>query len=201
MRLECVRNNDCLKWCPKCESILEYSNFRKNKNRKDGLNGWCKRCCTNYQKIERERGLVQRELRYRNSIKGKKTLQKATEKYRKTEKYKISWKKTNKKNKLSNSISARMRQSLHGCKYNRHWESLVNYTLEDLKSHLEKQFKPGMNWKNHGRDGWHIDHIKPIDLFNITDYRCDDFTECWSLGNLQPLWAKDNMKKGNKYEI
>lgn len=27
---------------------------------------------------------------------------------------------------------------------------------------------------------------------------CDDFKECWKLTNLQPLWAIDNLKKGNK---
>jgi len=94
-----------------------------------------------------------------------------------------------------------MRQSLHGCKYNRHWEDLVGYTLQELKEHLEKQFKPGMTWDNHGMYGWHIDHIRPISSYNITDYECDDFKECWSLNNLQPLWAKENIIKGNKYEI
>ena len=78
---------------------------------------------------------------------------------------------------------------------------MVEYTLKDLKEHLESKFIDGMSWKNHGRFGWHIDHIRPIDSFNITDYDCNDFKECWSLNNLQPLWAKENLEKSNKYEI
>ena len=49
---------------------------------------------------------------------------------------------------------------------------------------------------NYGK--WHIDHIKPISSFNINGINSDDFKKCWSLNNLQPLWAKDNLQKGNK---
>lgn len=83
-----------------------------------------------------------------------------------------------------------------GGKKRRGWESLVGYTLEDLRCHLERLFLPGMTWQNMGH--WHIDHVRPVSSFNITN--CDDlaFRECWSLSNLQPLWAVDNLKKYNK---
>ena len=80
----------------------------------------------------------------------------------------------------------------------RHWEGLVDYTLDDLIQHLEKQFQVGMNWANHGRYGWHIDHIKPKASFSFTSSDDIEFRQCWALDNLQPLWAEDNLRKGSK---
>lgn len=63
------------------------------------------------------------------------------------------------------------------------------------RRHIEKQFKQGMHWNNHGTV-WHIDHIIPISKFDLTDpvqrKRANHFT------NLQPLYAAENMKKGNR---
>ena len=70
------------------------------------------------------------------------------------------------------------------------------YTIAELMAHLEKQFLPGMTWQNYGRDGWHVDHIVPVDDFDLTN--TDEFSACWSLGNLRPLWAKRNSEKSNK---
>ena len=81
-------------------------------------------------------------------------------------------------------------------KNNEHWENLVGYTIQDLKEHLEKLFQPGMTWDNHGE--WHIDHIIPQEFFEYTSTNDVEFKYCWSLNNLQPLWAKDNLSKSNK---
>ena len=62
---------------------------------------------------------------------------------------------------------------------------------------LESQFKDGMTWYNYGE--WHVDHIKPISLFNFKHPTDNEFQECWSLDNLQPLWAIDNLSKGSIY--
>jgi hypothetical protein len=61
-----------------------------------------------------------------------------------------------------------------------------------LKQYLEKQFKDGMTWDN--RNEWHIDHIIPLSSAKTEDeiYKLCHYT------NLQPLWAEDNLKKGNK---
>ncbi len=77
------------------------------------------------------------------------------------------------------------------------WLSFVTYSIEDLKNHIESKFLPQMTWENYGK--WHIDHIKPKSLFNIKDQNCEEFKKCWSLDNLQPLWATDNIKKGNRF--
>jgi len=69
-------------------------------------------------------------------------------------------------------------------------------TIEQLKIHIEKQFLPGMNWENHSFEGWHIDHIIPLASFDLTNP--EDFAKACHYTNLQPLWALDNLKKGDK---
>lgn len=97
--------------------------------------------------------------------------------------------------KLQNSMSCRMRAAIskRGIKST----SLVDYTMEDLKIHLEKQFLLGMTWDNYG-DGWHVDHIVPVSGFSFTSVHDAEFKACWSLGNLRPLWAQDNRAKQAK---
>ena len=75
---------------------------------------------------------------------------------------------------------------------------LVGCTPKELKKHIEKQFLPGMSWENYNFETWHIDHIKPISLAKTMDdiirLKLMHYT------NLQPLWAKDNILKSNKYD-
>jgi hypothetical protein len=66
-------------------------------------------------------------------------------------------------------------------------------------SHLEAQFVDGMTWENHGVSGWHIDHIIPKSWFSYTAPTDKEFVECWSMRNLQPMWASDNLSKGNRF--
>lgn len=72
---------------------------------------------------------------------------------------------------------------------------LLGYSSEEFKSHIEKQFKEGMSWSNHGE--WHVDHKKPVYLMikeGITDLKVIN-----ALTNLQPLWATENLSKQGKY--
>lgn len=75
-------------------------------------------------------------------------------------------------------------------------ETRCGYTVAELMQHLERQFLPGMTWENYGRSGWHVDHIVPVDDFDLTNPA--EFSACWSLGNLRPTWGKDNVTKSNK---
>jgi hypothetical protein len=76
---------------------------------------------------------------------------------------------------------------------------LIGCSIDKLKQHIEKQFKPGMSWENYGLYTWHIDHIKPCAAFNLIDF--EEQKKCFHYSNLQPLWAKDNLRKREKYEI
>jgi len=99
--------------------------------------------------------------------------------------------------KLNINVGNRIRDSLNKSKNKRRWGVLVDFTLMQLKKHLEKQFKEGMTWENYG-SYWHIDHKIPIAVFNYTKPEDIDFKKCWSLSNLQPLEAKENIKKSAK---
>lgn len=97
--------------------------------------------------------------------------------------------------KLHDNFSCLMRLAVRN-KAGRNWETLVGYTTENLKTHLEAQFTDGMSWENYGK--WHIDHIKPVCSFKYESFDSIEFQECWSLINLRPLWALDNIRKGAK---
>lgn len=101
-------------------------------------------------------------------------------------------------NRLSGIISNSIYHSLKKNKNGRHWETMVGYTLNELKLHIESLWQPEMMWNNYSRKGWHIDHIIPISAFNFDSPEHLDFKRCWSLSNLQPMWSKENLSKGNK---
>jgi hypothetical protein len=75
------------------------------------------------------------------------------------------------------------------------YKEYIGCSRAELINHLEKQFKPGMTLRNHGK--WHIDHIKPCAAFDKTDPKWE--LKCFHYTNLQPLWAHENIKKGDKY--
>lgn len=91
-------------------------------------------------------------------------------------------------------------------------ESVINclpYTIAELKLHLESQFEPWMNWFNWGvykvdewDDNnqltwkWNIDHIIPQSKLQYTSMSDDNFKKCWSLCNLRPYSAKQNILDG-----
>ena len=69
---------------------------------------------------------------------------------------------------------------------------LLGYSSDDLKNHLEGLFLEGMSWSNWG--DWHIDHKYPVSKYDSET----PMSIVNSLDNLQPLWASDNLSKGNK---
>ncbi len=73
---------------------------------------------------------------------------------------------------------------------------LIGCSAAQLAAHLESLFEPGMTWGNRGRNGWHIDHIIPLAKFDLTDP--EQQAAAFHYTNLQPLWAKDNIRKGAK---
>lgn len=102
------------------------------------------------------------------------------------------------KGRVSDAISRAIRKSLaQGVKNKRHWEDMVGFSIDDLKIHLEKQFKPGMTWENYG-SFWNIDHKIPVAVFNFETPEDTDFKRCWAIRNLQPMEARENFIKGAK---
>jgi hypothetical protein len=60
-----------------------------------------------------------------------------------------------------------------------------------VKSYFENRFLEGMTWDNHTVNGWHIDHIMPLDSAKTKE----EYIKLWHYTNLQPLWSKDNRIK------
>lgn len=75
---------------------------------------------------------------------------------------------------------------------------LIGCTVTELRQHLEDQFTNGMDWDNYGRNGWHIDHIRPCASFDLSDPYQQ--RQCFHYSNLQPLWEADNIRKGGKWQ-
>ncbi len=75
---------------------------------------------------------------------------------------------------------------------------LLGASIEEVRAHLEAQFKLGMTWDNWSIHGWHIDHIKPCASFDLTDP--EQQKACFHYSNLQPLWAKDNLSKNDRLD-
>lgn len=96
--------------------------------------------------------------------------------------------------KLAANIRSRIRNAIKLLYRNQHSIDILGCTVEYARGHLEKQFKEGMTWDNHGE--WHIDHIIPCASFDLTDP--EQQKKCFHYTNLQPLWAKENITKGVK---
>ena len=100
--------------------------------------------------------------------------------------------------KLRSVLRSRVRMAIKANKTQKYFKTakLIGCTVEELKIHLENQFKSGMTWNNWGVFGWHIDHIKPCASFDLT--KEDEQLKCFHYTNLQPLWAEENMKKKDR---
>lgn len=97
--------------------------------------------------------------------------------------------------KLKNSVRNHVYQFLTKNKINKSI-TYLGCSLAVLKKYLESKWLENMTWENYGRNGWHIDHIHPLSKADFTNL--EDVRKVLHYTNLQPLWAVDNIKKGNK---
>ena len=94
---------------------------------------------------------------------------------------------------LRSVVSSRIYSALKSDK-SEHSIEYLGCPIEELKEHIENQFTEGMTWENYGE--WHIDHIIPIKYENPT---LEESAERLHWTNTQPLWASENIAKGNRY--
>ena len=180
------------KKCPKCQKIKSVEEFSLCKKIKDGLRSWCKKCeCEQVQLWQKANPPKVREIK-RQWVKANPERVRELHRKNKAKKYNTL------KGKLIINIGNSVRSSLKNGKKGRHWENLLGFTVEQFKEHFEKQFNNGMNWNRFMKGEIHIDHIIPISVFNFEKPEDVDFKKAWDLKNLQPLWASENLKKGNK---
>lgn len=70
---------------------------------------------------------------------------------------------------------------------------LCGCTRSELVTHLESLFELGMTWQNHGRKGWHLDHKRPVYMFDLQSEAGFAQANHWT--NLQPLWWWEHREK------
>lgn len=97
--------------------------------------------------------------------------------------------------RLLAGLRARVYNALRGGRKSARTLELLGCTIEFLWAHLEKQFAPGMTRENYG-PVWHVDHILPCAKFHLQ--HSEEQEICFHWTNLQPLFAKENLKKGAK---
>src|SRR6266576_125514 len=94
--------------------------------------------------------------------------------------------------RMSQSVRSALLCAKRKCK----WESLLGYSVEELKAHLESQFTEGMTWDKFFGGGIDIDHVIPRMNFNYISSNDLQFKQCWALSNLRPIWPKENSVSG-----
>jgi bacterioferritin-associated ferredoxin len=174
--------------CKKCrnEKKKQYRVNQKNKFKKNGVVINTKICCVcNIEKPSSEFYIKKSESDHLRS-ECKECSTKLFAKNRENINFRIAM-----------SLRERLRSALKGGTKNKKTLEYLGCSVERLKEHLEEKFADGMTWENYGRYGWHIDHIKPISLFDLSQE--EEIKKACHYTNLQPLWAEDNMKKGAKY--
>lgn len=95
---------------------------------------------------------------------------------------------------LSKIVRCEVTQALKAQKSKKTFQ-YVGCGVDEFKSHIESQFEEWMTWENYGKE-WHIDHIVPLKYNNPT---LEEVTKRLHYLNTQPMKAKDNIRKGNRY--
>ena len=73
-------------------------------------------------------------------------------------------------------------------------EEILGCTIQEFIVHLQSLFIKDMTLENHGQceECWHIDHKVPLAFAKNKE----DIIKLCHHTNLQPLWSRDNIKKG-----
>jgi hypothetical protein len=99
---------------------------------------------------------------------------------------------------LRHRIRSLMRATMTSNKGGRRMQEVLGYSYAQLRAHLESRFTPGMTWERFMAGEIHIDHRIPVSYFKPETYDCPAFRMCWSLSNLRPLWAAENISKADR---
>lgn len=200
-----------MKVCTKCKVEKKLIDFTKDVTSKDGLRSSCKDCSREYY-LSRRDNITERTRRYSKEyrLKNKEKIKKDQKQYRlknkekikeyllrnkekKRDKHRLKLK-SNPMYKLTCIIRSLICSSFRNNGYTKRSKSyeILGCTFDEFKIHLENQFTEGMSWENQGK--WHLDHIYPVSLAKSEEeiIKLNHYT------NFQPLWAIDNLKKGNK---
>jgi hypothetical protein len=108
--------------------------------------------------------------------------------------YVVDRKKTDPSFKLITTIRNRVSKSISKQYKKGKTIDMLGTSIENVRAHIETLWQPGMSWDNHGKYGWHIDHIIPLSSCKNEE----DMIKLCHYTNLQPLWWRENIVKRNK---
>lgn len=179
------------KICTNCKQEKLLDDFYKRSMVPDGHCGECKGCSKQRNKhTHRNYYLANKEKILKRNIKYRKTFKESYNKNRNSQLKER--RKTDVAFKLAHNLRKRMGNAI---KRNQKMGSAVadlGCTILQFKQYIESKFQEGMSLANYGK--WHLDHIRPLASFNLTNR--DEFLKAAHYSNYQPLWAYDNLKKG-----
>jgi len=179
------------KVCSKCKETKPVAEYYKRSASKDGLMYQCKACKNNTnQSYQQTDAYKQYKAEYGdNNPRGPRK-----EYHREYRRNKYN---SDNEYKLKTDLRRRLHGALNGnCKADT-TQALLGCTYEEARAHIEAQFTEGMSWDKMGLHGIHIDHIRPCASFDLSDP--EHQRECFHYTNLQPLWAKDNLAKSDRW--
>lgn len=193
-----------MKSCLICKLEKPFSEYWKSKNSRDDYHGYCKRCLNQKRKKYNDKYIKTDKGKISRSRAGKKYYLKTRERRLFLRRLRYPKDLQRLKNKLATDPVAKIKfyirirtakvLKIKKFKKTTPFSSAMGCSAAELKTYIESLFKPGMTWQNRGYAGWHLDHIIPLSaatterqLYDLCHYT-----------NLQPLWAADNFRKGNK---
>ncbi len=181
--------------CPSCGSLLPVSEYGRDATSEDGYFSLCKSCRKTRSAVYYRDPAVRAKMLADNRQWHKENRAKAT---RRMIAYYKRRRDIDPDFRIARTIKARiiLALKLQGAKKAVRTCELLGCSIPNARDWIQSLFQPGMTWDNHGLKGWHIDHKKPISSFDLT--REDQQRQCFHFTNLQPLWAIDNIRKGDK---
>jgi hypothetical protein len=196
------------KTCGKCKINKSTDQFHKDSSKISGFTSYCKECKTLYRKnnIEQFRA---RKLKWYQKKKLQKSLipkqkkikdknYKPAHKLKRKEKERLQ-RQTDLNFRMLGNLRTRIYHAMKKDTKGKKTKELLGCSIQEFKIYLESKFREGMSWDNYGKYGWHIDHIIPCSMFDLTNF--EQQKKCFHYSNLQPLWAIDNLKKYNKSSV
>lgn len=200
-----------MKICTKCKKEKSIKEFYKHSGQKSGLHPNCKECVKIFynekyassaqvkaRKAELQHARWHSDTSWRelHSIRNRQYFLKHKEQMvERGRQYNANRREVDLEFKIRGNLRARLNTAL---KTNVKAGSSVTdlgCSIDEFKTYLESKFQSGMTWENWSKTGWHIDHIKPLASFDLTNP--EQFRQAAHFTNLQPLWAKDNLRKGS----
>lgn len=193
-----LKNNNSKRKCSYCGQYFTLDKFNKNCGVNDGLSSSCRDCehiiTAKYRDLHRE------EIRKRQNASGPKKWAMFKEKH----KEEIEQKKKERElinqgkrvlAKIARSIRARIRDNVIR-KSEGSSIRLLGCSIAFFRDYIESKFEEGMSWDNYSYYGWHLDHIVPCVMFDMSND--DNIKKCFHYTNYQPLWRRDNQSKGGR---